>query len=78
MTALRERWRTFADRLSLLHPRRLSLRTRIMSMFSIGALVLSAFLATAAYTFTRSSLVNICHGGLLSFQCRSAHLRAAR
>jgi len=58
VTALRERWRRFADRLMLLHPRRLSLRTRIMSMFSIGALVLSAFLATAAYTFTRSSLVN--------------------
>lgn len=58
MTALRERWRRLADRLMLLHPRRLSLRTRIMSMFSIGALVLSAFLATAAYTFTRSSLVN--------------------
>lgn len=58
MTSLRERWRRLADRLSLLHPRRLSLRTRIMSMFSIGALVLSAFLATAAYTFTRSSLVN--------------------
>lgn len=56
--SLRERWLRLSDRLRSLHPRHLSLRTRVMSMFGIGALVLSAFLAAVAYTFTRSSLVN--------------------
>ncbi|CAN5529831.1 HAMP domain-containing sensor histidine kinase [soil metagenome] len=39
-------------------PRRLSLRVRILLMFAIGALFLSGFLAAAAYSFTRSSVVN--------------------
>jgi len=37
---------------------RLGLRTRILLMFSLGALLLAGFLAAAAYGFTRSSLVN--------------------
>ncbi|MDO8362016.1 MAG: HAMP domain-containing sensor histidine kinase [Actinomycetota bacterium] len=41
-----------------LQPRRLSLRTRILLMFALGALLLSGFLAAAAYSFTRSSVVN--------------------
>ncbi|TPW11528.1 MAG: putative two-component histidine kinase [Acidimicrobiaceae bacterium] len=36
---------------------RLGLRTRILLMFVLGALLLAAFLAGAAYSFTRSSLV---------------------
>jgi len=36
---------------------RLGLRTRILLMFTLGALLLSGFLAAAAYSFTRSSLV---------------------
>jgi len=39
-------------------PARFGLRTRIMSMFVIGALLLSTFLAAVAYSFTRSSLLN--------------------
>jgi two-component system sensor histidine kinase MtrB len=39
-------------------PARFGLRTRIMSMFIIGALLLSTFLAAVAYSFTRSSLIN--------------------
>ena len=58
MSRLRERWRRVSERVRSVHPRRLSLRTRIMLMFSIGALALSSFLAAVAYTFTRSSLVN--------------------
>ncbi|MGZ4765906.1 MAG: hypothetical protein ACXV6M_09630, partial [Ilumatobacteraceae bacterium] len=33
-------------------PARFGLRTRIMSMFIIGALLLSTFLAAVAYSFT--------------------------
>lgn len=36
---------------------RLGLRTRILLMFALGALVLAAFLAAVAYGFTRSSVV---------------------
>lgn len=39
-------------------PRRLSLRTRMAIMFALGSLLLSGFLAMAAYTFTRSSLLS--------------------
>jgi signal transduction histidine kinase len=39
-------------------PARFGLRTRIMAMFVIGALLLSLFLAAVAYSFTRSSLIN--------------------
>ncbi|MEP7114985.1 MAG: HAMP domain-containing sensor histidine kinase [Ilumatobacteraceae bacterium] len=39
-------------------PGKFGLRTRIMSMFIIGALLLSTFLAAVAYSFTRSSLIN--------------------
>ena len=40
-----------------LRPAPLGLRTRIMLMFVLGALVLSVFLAAAAYSFTRSSVM---------------------
>ena len=33
------------------------LRTRILLMFTLGALLLAGFLAAAAYSFTRSSLI---------------------
>lgn len=46
-----QRWRD-------IQPRRLSLRTRILLMFGIGTLFLAGFLATVAYSFTRSSVVN--------------------
>ncbi len=35
----------------------LGLRTRILLMFTLGALLLAGFLAAAAYSFTRSSLI---------------------
>ena len=44
-------------RLGIWQPRRLGLRTRIFLMFGFGALFLAVFLATVAYTFTRSSVV---------------------
>ncbi len=47
-----------AEALGRLQPRRLGLRTRILLMFSLGAVLLSGFLAAAAYSFTRSSVVN--------------------
>ncbi|HSB84841.1 MAG TPA: HAMP domain-containing sensor histidine kinase [Ilumatobacteraceae bacterium] len=45
-------------RLASWRPARLGLRTRIMSMFIIGALLLSTVLAAVAYSFTRASLLN--------------------
>ena len=36
---------------------RFGLRTRILLLFTLGALLLAGFLAAAAYSFTRSSLV---------------------
>ncbi|MEO5901086.1 MAG: HAMP domain-containing sensor histidine kinase [Ilumatobacteraceae bacterium] len=45
-------------RLQALRPKRLGLRTRLLMLFVFGALLLSAFLAAAAYSFTRSSVVN--------------------
>ena len=41
-----------------LRPSRLGLRTRVLLMFSLGSLMLAVFLAAAAYSFTRNSLVN--------------------
>jgi signal transduction histidine kinase len=39
-------------------PRRLALRARIFLMFALGSLFLAVFLVAAAYSFTRSSVVN--------------------
>ena len=50
--------RTSLDLFAKWRPARFGLRTRIMSMFAIGALLLSSFLAAVAYSFTRSSLIN--------------------
>lgn len=52
------RWDRWRDRWRKVQPRRLSLRIRILLMFALGALFLSVFLAAAAYSFTRSSVVN--------------------
>lgn len=52
------RWQSFIHRLNGLQPRRVGLRTRIFFMFGFGALFLAGFLAAAAYSFTRSSVVN--------------------
>jgi signal transduction histidine kinase len=52
------RWQSLLDRLNGLQPRRVGLRTRIFFMFGFGALLLAGFLAAAAYSFTRSSVVN--------------------
>ncbi|MCX6521835.1 MAG: HAMP domain-containing sensor histidine kinase [Actinobacteria bacterium] len=43
--------------LSAARPARLGLRTRVLLMFSLGSLLLAVFLAAAAYSFTRSSLL---------------------
>jgi signal transduction histidine kinase len=46
-----------AASLSAARPTRLGLRTRVLLMFSLGSLLLAVFLAAAAYSFTRSSLL---------------------
>jgi signal transduction histidine kinase len=51
------RWQRFLERASRLRPARLGLRTRILLMFTFGALLLAVFLAALAYGFTRSSLL---------------------
>jgi two-component system, OmpR family, sensor histidine kinase MtrB len=45
------------DRIARFRPARLGLRTRILLMFTFGALLLAVFLAALAYGFTRSSLL---------------------
>jgi signal transduction histidine kinase len=50
-------WGRVRERMAKWQPRRLGLRTRIFLMFGFGALFLAVFLATVAYTFTRSSVV---------------------
>ena len=49
------RWR---ERLRGLSEQRPGLRARMAALFAIGSLLLSAFLVAAAYTFSRSSLLN--------------------
>ena len=51
----RARWRAFV---ASIQPRRFGLRTRIFFMFGLGAMLLAGFLAAAAYSFTRSSVVS--------------------
>lgn len=51
------RWRHKLERLAALRLGRVGLRARILLLFTLGAFLLSAFLAAAAYSFTRSSLV---------------------
>ena len=55
---LRNKWLRFTEWWEGVQPRRLSLRVRILLMFALGALFLSGFLAAAAYSFARSSVVN--------------------
>ncbi len=45
-------------RLAGWQPRKFGLRTRIFFMFGLGAMLLAGFLAAAAYSFTRSSVVS--------------------
>ena len=49
---------SLVGRLQALRPKRLGLRTRILLMFVLGALLLSVFLGAVAYSFTRSSVLN--------------------
>lgn len=66
---------------------RLSLRTRVLLMFSLGTLLLAIFLSAAAYSFTRSSLVNqrttaaaseaALHGSIVRNELRSQPLDAS-
>jgi len=51
------RWNRVLDTVRRWQPRRLGLRTRIFLMFGFGALLLAVFLAAAAYSFTRSSVL---------------------
>ena len=55
---LRNQWVRLTEWWERVQPRRLSLRVRILLMFAVGALFLSGFLAAAAYSFARSSVVN--------------------
>jgi two-component system, OmpR family, sensor histidine kinase MtrB len=61
VVAAAPRWRRWgaaaADLVGKLRPQRFSLRTRILLMFAVGALLLSSLLAAAAYSFTRSNLL---------------------
>lgn len=49
-----QRWRAAV---ASIRPAHLGLRTRVLLMFSLGSLLLAVFLAAAAYSFTRSSLL---------------------
>jgi two-component system sensor histidine kinase MtrB len=49
-----QRW---LEAVAAARPARLGLRTRVLLMFSAGSLLLAVFLAAAAYSFTRSSLL---------------------
>ena len=51
------RWGRLLETVRKWQPRRLGLRTRIFLMFGFGALLLAVFLAAAAYSFTRSSVL---------------------
>ena len=51
-------WRGRLAAVAAMRPSRLGLRTRVLLMFSLGSLLLAVFLSAAAYSFTRSSLVN--------------------
>ena len=51
------RWGTVRATLAGWHPHKVGLRTRIFFMFGMGALLLAGFLAAAAYSFTRSSVI---------------------
>ena len=51
-------WRRWVQRAAEWQPRRLPLRARISGMFTIAAFLLAILLAGAAYSFTRSSVVN--------------------
>lgn len=53
-SSLPRRW---AQRLLDIRVGPVGLRTRILLMFTLGALLLAGFLAAAAYSFTRSSLI---------------------
>ncbi len=66
-------WRTGAR----LRPSRLGLRTRVLLMFSLGSLLLAVFLSGAAYSFTRSSLVNQRDRSGVADASRNASLVAA-
>jgi signal transduction histidine kinase len=68
------RWRRFLDGLRRWQPRRLGLRTRIFLMFGFGSFVLSLFLATVAYTFTRTSLLNQRDKGAIDQAYRNAQV----
>lgn len=80
-------WHRAADRLATTRISHLSLRTRVLLMFSTGALVLGAFLALAGYSFTRSSLVtqrertavneSTLHASIVEAELRSAPATAA-
>lgn len=52
------RWGRLRARAAAWQPRKVGLRTRIFFMFGLGAMLLAGFLAAAAYSFTRSSVVN--------------------
>ena len=51
-------WRRLAQRVAHWQPRRLPVRARVSGMFTIASLLLAILLASAAYSFTRSSVVN--------------------
>ena len=56
---------------------RLGLRTRVLLMFSFGALLLAVFLAAAAYSFTRSSLVSQRDRAAVTAATRNASVASA-
>ena len=51
-------WRRLAHRVAHWQPRRLPVRARVSGMFAVASFLLAIFLAGAAYSFTRSSVVN--------------------
>jgi two-component system sensor histidine kinase MtrB len=71
------RWHRVTSSLSRLRLTRLGLRTRVLLMFSLGALLLAVFLAAAAYSFTRSSLVTQRDKAAVSTATRNATVAAS-
>jgi signal transduction histidine kinase len=51
-------WRRLAQRVAQWQPRRLPVRARVSGMFTVASFLLAILLAGAAYSFTRSSVVN--------------------
>jgi signal transduction histidine kinase len=70
-------WDRIVTRVGRLRPARVGLRTRILLMFTFGAMLLSLFLAALAYGFTRSSLLTARESAAVEQATRNSQVVAA-